>query len=294
MISTNLFQIAIENNKPLLIDGAMGSYLQQKEYETDEVLWTSKLNFSNPDAIRMIHEEYIEAGADIITTNTFRTNPAALKTIGIDNPKDYVRQAVEIAKQASQDNKVIIAGSNAPAEDCYQRKRTLSYDQLELNHKYHIDLLIDNQVDFILNETQSHKDEIEIICDYCDRNNITYIISLYVDDSLKLLSGESINDVLVSLEASNALAVGINCISPELFKRIIGSIVLPESWGFYLNCGSGKKTDKIIHCGVQPDEYIKSVIESLEYHPSFIGACCGSSPKHIRRIREFLDGKISS
>ncbi|MCC7094603.1 MAG: homocysteine S-methyltransferase family protein, partial [Ignavibacteriaceae bacterium] len=50
----------------------------------------------------------------------------------------------------------------------------------------------------------------------------------------------------------------------------------------------------IIHCGVSPDEYIKLVKESLQFHPSFIGACCGSSPKHIRKIRDFLDERYSS
>ncbi len=64
--------------------------------------------------------EYIEAGADIITTNTFRTNPASLFKAGISNAAEYVKEAVDLAKQAAIGKKVIIAGSNPPAEDCYQ------------------------------------------------------------------------------------------------------------------------------------------------------------------------------
>jgi len=290
MITTNPFQNINQRNKPLLLDGAMGSYIQQNGYETDDVLWTAKLSITQPDAIRNIHKDYIDAGADIITTNTFRTNPAALLKSGINDLSEYVREAVSLAKQATEGKKVLIAGSNPPAEDCYQRTRTLSNNQLEVNHKQHIDLLIDNGVDFILNETQSHFDEVRIICQHCDGNAIPYVVSLYLDEKLKLLSGENIEYVFSVIHEYTPMSIGFNCISPELFTRIVGSINLPENWGFYLNCGSGKPTDQIIHCGVSPDDYIKSVNESLQFKPSFIGACCGSSPEHIKRIREFLDG----
>ncbi len=185
----------------------------------------------------------------------------------------------------------MIAGSNPPAEDCYQKERMLSNYELELNHKKHIDLLIDSGVDFVLNETQSHFDELKIICDHCDKNNIPYVVSLYVQDNLQLLSGESLVNILSFLKDHQVIAIGFNCISPDLFFKIIGSIQLPKQWGFYLNCGKGKPTDKFISCGIQPEEYLKSVEKGLEYKPTFIGSCCGSNPSHTKQIREFLDGQ---
>lgn len=292
MLLKNLFKT--KSSKPLVLDGAMGSYLQQKGLLTHDVLWTTNINHNNPELILKTHLEYIDAGADIITTNTFRTNPASLSKAGISNAAEYVKEAVDLAKQASMGRKVLTAGSNAPAEDCYQKERTLSKNELEENHKYHIDLLIDSGVDFVLNETQSHFDELKIICDYCDKKEIPYAISLYVNRSMDLLSGENLKTALSFLNDHNALAVGINCISLELFFRIVGSIQLPERWGFYLNCGSGQPTDKIINCGIQPDQYLKSVKTSLAYKPVFIGSCCGSSPAHTKKIREFLDGQIYS
>ncbi len=162
---------------------------------------------------------------------------------------------------------------------------------LRLNHKNHIDLLIDSGVDFVLNETQSHFDELKIICDHCDKNNIPYVVSLYVQDNLQLLSGESLVNILSFLKDHQVIAIGINCISPDLFFNIIGSIQLPKQWGFYLNCGKGKPTDKFISCGIQPEEYLNSVEKGLEYKPTFIGSCCGSNPSHTKQIREFLDGQ---
>lgn len=279
------------NNKPLILDGAMGSYIQQKGYVIDDIIWTTRINFSNPDAIISIHKEYIDAGADIITTNTFRTNPASLEAINRFDFGNFVKAAVDLAKQASVSSKVFIAGSNPPAEDCYQVKRTLNYKKLEVNHKYHIDLLIENGVDFILNETQSHTDEIQIICQHCDRNSIPYVVSLYLDENLKLLSGETVDYVLTTLKDHNPMSIGFNCISKEVFQKLLGSIKLPMLWGFYLNCGSGKPQDKIITCGVDPEEYLQILKTSIEFYPSFVGSCCGSDPSHTKKIREFLNGK---
>ncbi|HEY6436889.1 MAG TPA: homocysteine S-methyltransferase family protein, partial [Ignavibacteriaceae bacterium] len=245
-------------------------------------------------AIIQIHKEYIEAGADIITTNTFRTNPSSFYNSDLSNISSNVAQAVSLAKQAVDKKKIFIAGSNAPAEDCYQIERKLSNKELQMNHCKHIDLLMDSGVDFVLNETQSHFDEIKIIIDYCYRAEIPFVISLYIGETLHLLSGERLDFVLSMLAESNALAVGLNCISPILFSKIVGSMKLPDTWGYYLNCGSGKNTDKVIKCAILPDEYLELVKKSIQFNPSFIGSCCGSSPAHTKKIREYLDGKINS
>lgn len=279
--------------KPLVLDGAIGSYLQEKLKKSDKILWMTFVNRNNPELVIQLHKDYIEAGADIITTNTFRTNPVALEEKNIFDFPNYVKDAVDLAKIALDGKKVFLAGSNPPAEDCYQTRRTISYSKLEMNHKYHIDLLIDNKVDFILNETQSHFDEIKIICNHCDKNLIPYVVSLYVLENLQLLSGEKLEYILSFLIDHNVLAIGFNCISPKLFLKITRSIKLPDRWGFYLNCGIGKLNSKYIECGISADDYVKYVKKVLHLKPVFIGSCCGSNPSHIRKIRKLLDGTIN-
>ena len=90
MILNNPFETAKQISKPLLLDGAIGSYLQQKGFETDDIIWTTKINQSNPEAVIKMHKDYIGAGADIITTNTFRTNPLSLSKSGISDVSSYV------------------------------------------------------------------------------------------------------------------------------------------------------------------------------------------------------------
>ena len=286
MLHNNPFETAKLNGVPLILDGALGSMLQQKEFITHPDLWMSKLNITDPNIIFEIHKEYINAGADIITTNTFRTNPSAFEGAGYPFDSKYVSEAVKIAKNASENSKVIIAGSNPPAEDCYQRERKITDKLLKVNHNNHIDSLIDNGVDFILNETQSHFDEIKIICEHCSSKNIPYIVSFYFDENLKIFSGEQINYTVEYASDHNPLAIGFNCVAPILFKRVLRNIVPKGNWGFYLNCGSGIPQDENIKCGVDPTEYAEIVDETIKYEPSFVGACCGSNPNHINEIKK--------
>lgn len=288
-LKENPFETTKLKGIPLILDGAMGSMLQQKGFIADRDIWMSKLNITHPEIIREIHKDYIFAGADIITTNTFRTNPAAFEGAGYPFSSKYLREAVRIAKYASENSKVLIAGSNPPAEDCYQRERNISNKLLKINHTNHIDLLIDNGVDFILNETLSHFDEIKIICDHCSCNNIPALLSFYFDENLLILSGEDINYIVEFTSDHNPLAIGFNCIAPKLFNSVLRNITPKCNWGFYLNCGRGNPQDETIKCGISPTEYSGMVDETTKYEPSFVGACCGSNPNHIKEIKKLYE-----
>ncbi len=291
----NLFSLAKRINRPLILDGAMGSLLQQRGFKPDGPMWMSLLNLKNPEVIYKIHKEYISAGADIITTNTFRTNPAAVKDYSKLNIKSLVNKSVNIARRAANGLSVIVAGSNAPAEDCYQAKRTISEKELRKNHEVHIDLLIENGCHFILNETQSHFDEIKIICSYCNKNEIPYAASLFFNKDLKLLSGEDLSETIKFILDKNPLAIGFNCIIPAVFRKAVkkNSPLLKDfNWGFYLNLGDGSYSDELIKCGISPGDYSRLVTGNLKKNPSFIGACCGSSPRYIKELRKIINAKI--
>lgn len=289
----NLFTLSKRINRPLILDGAMGSLLEKKGLTSKDYSWSAKINFTKPDAVIKIHKDYIHAGADIITTNTFRTNPYALKQVGINDYKKYVKQAINLAKSSIDYLPIIIAGSNPPAEDCYQRTRKATNKELELNHCNHIETLFDNGCHYTLNETQSHFDEIKIICEFCSKSQIPFIISLYFDENLKILSGESLIDTIKYIQNFNPLAISFNCISNSLLNNFLNlnlnewlphlnlNLNLNFSWGFYLNIFSEKKYST----------YADIIKDKLKYNPSFIGACCGSKPEDIKSIKELLDGR---
>jgi len=276
------------------LDGAMGSLLQHKGIKPAGQLWTSLANIKNPEIVYNIHLNYIKAGADIITTNTFRTNPVVVYSQSKIKVESFVKASVQIAKDASKYFNVIIAGSNAPAEDCYQIKRKVSKKQLEINHKKHIDELMKNGCDFVLNETQSHFDEIKIICDHCDTKNVPFVISLLVSNNLKLLSGENLLEVIKYIQDKNPLSIGFNCITQNIFSKVIGRSKLDFNWGFYLNLGAENYHSENLITDITPKSYAKFVNKYFNKLPSFVGGCCGSNPNHIKILRKMLDGKFNN
>ena len=294
-INVNPFEFGRRIGRPLILDGAMGSMLQQEGVKSSGSMWMSKINLENPDIVFKIHRQYILAGADIITTNTFRTNPLAVDNSGFRiNQKKLVKKSVEIALSAAVGYPVFVAGSNPPAEDCYKSRRDVSLKLLKENHFRHIESLVESGSHFILNETQSHLDEIKIIARFCSSKNIPYVVSLYTDENLKLLSGESLQHAIKIIKDYDPMAIGINCIMPATFLKFYERNSLKFLWGTYLNCGSGKFTDENIKCGVSPDEYGKAISVLLDKRPSFIGSCCGSSPEHTKIIKKILDEKTGN
>jgi homocysteine S-methyltransferase len=294
MKKVNIFSIAKRINRPLILDGAIGSILEQKfPMENDIQTWMTKINTEHPEVLFSLYKDYITAGADIITTNTFRTNPISLKYQSLSyNITDLIKRTVDLAFLARANSSVLIAGSNPPAEDCYQDERTVSYDELMNNHHKHIDLLLNSGVDFILNETQSHFDEINIICKYCSWNNIPFIISLYVTDDLRILSGEALDDVLNFILQFKPLAIGFNCIKPEILFKIIEKYEMNFNWGAYLNILNQDSSSNNIETNVTPEQYQEIVKQILPYKPSFVGGCCGTNPEHIAKIRELFEWNI--
>ena len=287
----NLFALAKRIGRPLILDGALGSVLRKSSFPQTS-LWASQANISAPEKVLALHKQYIKAGADIITTNTFRTNPVAFADYnGKYDYKKLIKQSVSLAQKAAESYPIIIAGSNPPAEDCYKKERSISSKLLRLNHHTHINLLMDSGAFFILNETQSHFDEISIICKYCSKNNIPFVVSLFFDDNLNILSGEKVSEVLKFIMDYAPLAISFNCIKPGMLLKLSGKLKLKDNWGAYLNCGTGAYSDDKITGRITPDEYLNIIKSILPLSPSFIGGCCGSTPAHIKLIKEYLDGK---
>ena len=104
----------LENKKTIILDGGMGAELEKNGAKMDEKMWCGKCSVDNPELVRKIHEDYINAGADVITTNTYSTTPISMRQYGYeDSIEDFNRKSVQVAKEAIKNlNKdVALAGS---------------------------------------------------------------------------------------------------------------------------------------------------------------------------------------
>jgi len=289
--------------KPNILDGACGCFLQEKNPDLfDDDIWMTKINTFNPQDVKVLAQKYIEAGADIITSNTFRTNPFSLKVFNDKNKSSQLNSEEEVKKaldilinmrKETQSN-FIIAGSNAPSHDCYAKSQNLPYEQIKDNHHKHIKFLHENGADLILNETQSFLNEIEICQKFCFQNNIDYIVSMYINEDLSLNSGECVLDVFRKIDELNPLAISFNCINQRTFQKLVDTGFnllksLRSGIGFYLNCGDPNSIEinyleDNFNAFIAPNEY-SDIIKSYEdLNPVLVGACCMSNPEHIKAI----------
>jgi methionine synthase I (cobalamin-dependent) len=291
MDKTDILKLKINLNRPLILDGAMGTWFQQMGFAADKNLWYSYLNVTHPQTVLELHRLYIEAGADIITTNTFRTNPNCKKKSNLSlTNAELVKRSVTLAKQAQMNNnKIIVAGANAPAEDCYQKERTISKFDLEYNHKKHIELLYEAGCDIIWNETHSHLDEIEIISKFCSESSIPFVMNLYFDESLRILSGEPLPHVVTLLNDYSPQVIGFNCVKPNVLNKYTLDYDLPQKFGFYLNCGKSDVNLQNMQGVLTPKEYLNAAEFLFPCDPVYVGSCCGSTPAHTKVLKEYFD-----
>jgi S-methylmethionine-dependent homocysteine/selenocysteine methylase len=236
--------------------------------------------------------DYIEAGADIITTNTFRTTRRTLRRANLpDRSLQLTNIAVAVARQAREAFKgreTLIAGSVAPLEDCYRPDLVPHDDDLGVEHAELTARLADAGVDFILLETMNTIREAYAACSAAKATGKEVVVSFICNDKGALLSGESVHEAVEVVSELSPSAFSINCVSPhhiiraaEELKRatqlpfaLYGNVGLPES-----NKHGWEFTHDIL-----ADEYARCALEWRSLGASIVGGCCGTSPAYIRAV----------
>ncbi len=120
-MTDSLFRARLSSGRALLLDGATGTELQRRGVDTSLPLWSARALLDAPGVLQTIHADYIAAGADIITTNTFRTHRRTLTRAELGaRTRELTQLAVKIAREAARqvDREVFVAGSISPLEDC--------------------------------------------------------------------------------------------------------------------------------------------------------------------------------
>lgn len=279
--------------KPLVLDGPMGTLLIERGIDLGSKLWSALALINNPDEVKKIHQEYTEAGADIITTNTFRTNPYAVKSSGTNfSSKELVTKAVNLARDSvsKSNRKVLIAGSNAPADDCYLTQRLISKEEQIENHRLHIEYLIDAGVDFILNETFGDKEEIELVCSICKEYNFPFAVSVLINSELKTFFGQDLLETIEMIFSYEPIFISLNCARPEFILKALKVLKNFQPFGVYPNLGSIESfhSGKLVRdfSQLQLKDFAKRLIDD---GVRVIGVCCGGNPDDIKALRILVD-----
>jgi len=276
-----------------IIDGAMGSEFIKRGLQLPPHIWSAQLNLEKSELVKALHEEYINAGANYITTNTFRTTPRAYKKLGLSNKESEILanasliNAIKIAKEAAF-GKVKVLGSIAPLEDCYTPELFPGTKYAQKEFSQIAKWFYEKNIDIFLLETMNSIDEAQCCLEVINKYNIPAWISFVLLDNNHILSGEKLEDAINMASSFNVDCFLINCNPLDKTKDALKVIAnnWRKKWGIYPNLGIGEPSaDGNIQKIYSDKEFIDLIKKALSLNASVIGGCCGSNPEHIKLIK---------
>lgn len=294
----------------LVLDGAMGTMLQRHGLSGN----SEAFNISHPDIIESIHRAYIEAGADIIETNTFSANRISQSAYdACDSARLFALEGARIARRAADAasrgecgpaRKVWVAGSMGPtgkslslSQDMSRPDfRPFSFDDMVLAYREQVEGLLEGGVDLLLLETcfdaLNTKAAIYAIKETPGAEALPVMISCSVaDKSGRMLTGQTIEAFYRSIEHCRPLSFGLNCSLGA--QDLAGMVADVASWAScavscYPNAGLPNEMGAYDETPAQTASALRRM--ALGGCVNIVGGCCGTTPDHIRSIAEAVRG----
>ena len=291
--------------RPLIIDGAMGTQLQQREKDIPTEAWeglegcNELLNVTAVDVMESIFSAYLTAGADLITTNTFGSFSWVLDEYGIGHRAyELSRAGAEIVRKkcdefSTPEQPRYVLGSIGPGTKLPSLGH-IHYDEMFAGYKECALGLIDGGVDIFLLETCQDPLQIKAAIHACDAASkergiqVPIMVSVTIELAGTMLIGTDATTIAAILEPFDILSLGFNCgTGPDQVKKHVKT--LSEVWGkpisIHANAGLPQNRGGYTFYPMGPDEFADKQEEFLEFDGvSFLGGCCGTTPQHIRAL----------
>lgn len=293
------------NKKILILDGAMGTMLQNAGLTADDFGGekyegcNEHLNLTAPELIESIHLEYLKAGADIIETNTFGATRIVLDDYDLgEKAYEINKAAANIAKRAAERMSIpswprYVAGAMGPTTKSLSITGGTTFSELAACYEEQALGLIDGGVDLLLLETS--QDLLNVKAGFLgiqrafEKRNVKLplMLSATIEPMGTTLSGQSIEAFYISVEHMNPIAIGLNCATgPEFMQEHIRSLAQISRFpvSCYPNAGL---PDEEGHYHETPDSLAKKLGDfAREGWLNIVGGCCGTTPAHIEAIAE--------
>lgn len=276
----------------LVADGAMGSMLY-------EILGPQRcldeLNATQPEAVFRVHQAYLEAGAQILETNTFGANRQKLSAIGLgDRVAELNHRGVKIAREARESSRheVWIAGSIGPLGTQRHAQQLAPEEMREMFREQAI-ALEERGTDFFILETFGALDEILCAVDAIRSFSKSPIVAqLTYSEEGSSFDGTRPQDAVEKLKTKNVQAIGANCtIGPQLLLPILRELAGANGSTLPLtampNAGFPKRVgDRIVYPKSSPEYFAQFARDAASLGVRILGGCCGSTPQHIQAMTE--------
>src|SRR5580700_9006908 len=292
----------------LIIDGAMGTMLQAYNPTIDDFLGLENcseiLNRSHPEWIQEIHRAYLEAGADIVETNSFQGSPIVLAEFGkASDTHELNVLAAQIARKAADEFSTsskprFVAGSMGPTTKSITLRGDVTMGELSVSYYAQAAGLLDGGVDLLLVETAFDTRNIKaalLAIQKLERERgikIPTMLSGTVERWGAMLAGQPVDALYASVANHDLLSIGLNCATgPDLMTDHIRTLAEMSTTRIscYPNAGLPNEEDKYL----ETPEMLAAQLDKFVEHGwlNIVGGCCGTTPEHIRAIAQMAEGR---
>jgi homocysteine S-methyltransferase len=280
----------------LVCDGAMGTLLHAGGVSLDRSL--PELNVSNPERVKSIHRAYVDAGADVIETNTFGASRLRLARYGLSAQAAQLNKAgARVAHQAREESGatgLLVAGSVSPATPAGLAHR-VSPKELREAFREQIEALYEGGVDLLVFETFGSLAElIEAVGTAQSLGSLPVVAQMTFVEDGRTLGGDSPEEVATQLSNLGVTALGANCtLGPQGLLDILAELARWTSLPLTAqpNAGPPTLTDgRFQYTSSDPAYFGRQARRFVELGATLVGGCCGTTPAHIEAVAAAVSG----
>ena len=287
--------LALLEKKPVVMgDGAMGTMLQRAGLIDGSApeLW----NLTHPEVVQKVHQGYLDAGSDFVTTNSFGGNRFRLKLHNLeDRAYEINKVAAALAREVAGDDR-LVAGSMGPTGELIEPLGTLTVEEARDAFREQAAGLADGGADFLLIETMSALEEVRAAIEGARQaTDLPVVVTMTFDTNFHTMMGVSPAAALRTLSDWGVQIIGANCGNgPAEIERVIWEMAQVRPEGVVLmaqsNAGLPRWEQGQISYDGTPEVMADYAQRMRALGVRVIGACCGSTPEHVACMRAALEG----
>jgi len=289
----NSFLSMLEQGRAILFDGAMGTMIYDKGVYINQCF--DNLNLTQPRLIEEIHAEYVKAGSDVLETNTFGANRVNLAKYALaEKVRDINIAGAGLARSAGGSG-ILVAGSMGPLSTNVEPLGAVSCKEAEEAYREQAEALIEGGVDLLILETFDQLDMLEAaLAAVLNPKKVPVIAQVSVNEDGRTTYGTSLDQAVQFLNGTGADVIGLNCtVGPgpmlELLKKMTRMTKKPIS--VQPNAGYPRHVGGRNIYMTTPEYLSEYAAQFLSNGASIIGGCCGTTPKHIKAMKQAIKSR---